>query len=329
MSERSQNSNILLALITLTGVIVLVAVIGFFALRKGPEIIQGQAEVDEYRVSSKVPGRVLEFRVKEGQKVQAGDTLALLEAPDVVAKQTQAMAVETAAQALDDKAQRGTRQEQLQMAYEMWQKAIAGRTIAEKSYERINRLFEEGVVTAQKRDEVLANYQAMEATEKAAKSQYEMARNGAQEEDKRMASAKADQARGAVDEVNSYIRETILIASQAGEVTDIFPKVSELVGTGAPIMNIALMDDVWATFNVREDLLKGLTIGTEFTAYMPALDKEATFKVYYMKDLGSYAAWKATKATGQFDLKTFEVRAKPTQPIEGLRPGMSIILQKD
>ena len=145
MAERSQHSNILLAFISLTAVIVIVSLIGFFTLGKGPEIIQGQAEADEYRVSSKVPGRILEFRVKEGDKVKAGDTLAILEAPDVKAKLSQAQAAEQAAQALNEKAQRGTRQEQLQAAYEIWQKAKAGVEIAEKSYNRVNRLFEEGV----------------------------------------------------------------------------------------------------------------------------------------------------------------------------------------
>jgi len=328
MAERSQHSNIMLALITLTGVVVLVAIIGFLTLGKSPEIIQGQAEVNEYRVSSKVPGRILEFRVKEGQKVNAGDTLALLEAPDVIAKLTQAQAMEAAAQAQSNKAQRGTRSEQLQAAFEMWQKAKAGLSIAEKSYQRINRLYEEGVMSAQKRDEVFANYQAMQATEKAAKSQYEMAKNGAQREDKEMAAAQVERAKGAVAEVDSYLKETVLVAQTAGEVTEIFPKIGELVGTGAPIMNIAIMDDMWVTFNVREDLLKGLEMGEQFTAFVPALDKEISFKVYYQKDLGSYAAWKATKTTGQFDLKTFEVRAEPLQQVTGLRPGMSVILHK-
>ena len=328
MAERSQRSNILLALITLTGVVVLVAVIGFFTLGKSPEIIQGQAEVHEYRVSSKIPGRILEFRVKEGQKVNAGDTLVILEAPDVIAKLTQAQAMEAAAQAQSDKAERGTRSEQLQAAFEMWQKAKAGLDIAEKSYQRINRLYEEGVMSAQKRDETFANYQAMQATEKAAKSQYEMAKNGAQREDKEMAAAQVERAKGAVEEVNSYIKETVLVAQADGEVTEIVPKIGELVGTGAPIMNIAMMDDMWVTFNVREDLLKGLGMGTEFTASVPALDKDISLKVYYQKDLGSFAAWKATKTTGQFDLKTFEVRAEPLQQVAGLRPGMSVILHK-
>ena len=322
-SQKSQNSNMLLAFLTLLGVIVLVAVVGFFMLRKGPEIIQGQAEVTEYRVSSKVPGRILEFRVKEGQKVQAGDTLAILEAPDVIAKMEQARAAEAAAQAQNEKAIKGARQEQIQAAYEMWQKAIAGVDIAEKSYKRVKNLFDQGVIPAQKLDEVTAQRNAAIAT------QYTMAKNGAEREDKMAAAALVDRAKGAVAEVESYLKETYLIAQAAGEVSEIFPKVGELVGTGAPIMNIAIMDDMWVTFNVREDLLKNLTMGSEFDAIVPALDNQTIrLKVHYMKDLGTYAAWKATKTTGQFDLKTFEVKATPLEKVTNLRPGMSVIIKK-
>lgn len=328
VDRKSQNTNMLLAFLTLTGVIAIVAIVGFFMLSKGPEIVQGQAEVTEYRVSSKVPGRILEFRVKEGQSVQAGDTLAILEAPDVQAKLEQARAAEAAAQAQNNKALKGARREQIQAAYEMWQKAQAGLVIAEKSHKRVKNLHDQGVMSAQKLDELTAQRDAAIATEKAAKAQYDMAKNGAEREDKASAAALVDRAKGAVAEVESYIKETYLIAQTAGEVSEIFPQVGELVGTGAPIMNIAILNEMWVTFNVREDLLKGLSIGTEFEAFVPALDKNIRLKVYYMKDLGTYAAWKATKTTGQFDLKTFEVKASPMEKVEGLRAGMSVILKK-
>lgn len=328
-SIKSQNSNMLLAFLTMTGIIVVVAIAGFFMLRKGPEIIQGQAEVDEYRVSSKVPGRILEFRVKEGQSVNAGDTLAILEAPEVQAKMAQAQAAEEAAQAQNEKAIKGARQEQIQTAYEMWQKARAGVEIAEKSYKRVKNLFEQGVMPAQKLDEISAQRDAAIATEKAAKAQYTMAKNGAEREDKMAAAALVNRAKGAVAEVESYVKETYLIAQSKGEVSEIFPKVGELVGTGAPIMNIAMLDKLWVTFNVREDLLQGLTMGSEFEASIPAINnKTVKLKVYFLKDVGTYAAWKATKTTGQFDLKTFEVKATPLETIENLRPGMTVILKK-
>ena len=307
--------------------VAIVALIGFFALGRDPELIQGQVEVSEYRVSSKVPGRILEIRVKEGDFVKVGDTLAILDAPEVRAKMEQARSAENAASAQEEMARNGARQEQIQGAFQLMQQAKAGLEIAEKSYERIQRLFDEGVMSAQKRDEVYANYKAMEAQYKAAESQYEMARNGARYEDKKAAAALVGRAKGAVNEVNSYINETVQIAQMEGEVTDVYPKVGELVGTGSPIMTIAVMSDLWGTFNVREDQLNGMEIGKTFSAFVPAFNKNVEMKVYYMKDQGSYAVWKATKANGQYDLKTFEVKARPVEKVEGLRPGMSLIIK--
>ncbi len=328
MSAKSQHTNILLAVFGLIAVAATVAGIGFLALGRAPEIIQGQVEVTEYRVSSKVPGRILEIRVKEGDRVHKGDTLAILEAPDILAKQQQAEAVESAASALNDQARNGARQEQIQGAYQLWQQAKAGLEIAEKSYNRVKRLFDEGVVSAQKADEALAQYKALQAQEEAAKSQYEMAVNGARQEEKRAAQAQLNQARGVVSEVNSYIDETVQLAQMDGEVSEIYPKLGELVGTGSPIMTIAITEDIWGTFNVREDLLKGIKVGDTFKAYVPAFDQEIEMKVYYMKDEGSYAVWKATKANGQYDLKTFEVRARPTASFDGLKAGMSLIVKE-
>jgi HlyD family secretion protein len=324
---KEQHKNILFAILGFSVVVIIVALIGFFALGRDPELIQGQVEVSEYRVSSKVPGRILEIRVKEGDYVKVGDTLAILDAPDVRAKMEQAQSAENAAAALELKAQNGARQEQIQGAYQVWQQAKAGLEIAEKSYQRIQRLFDEGVISAQKRDEVYANYKAMEAQCKAAESQYQMAQNGARREDKLAAAAQVGRARGAVQEVNSYIHETVQIAQMEGEVSSIYPKVGELVGTGSPIMTISMMQDMWGTFNVREDQLNGMEVGKTFKAFVPAFNKEVEMKVYYMKDQGSFAVWKATKANGQYDLKTFEVRARPTENFDGLRPGMSLIVK--
>jgi len=327
MSAKSQHNNILLAIAGFIAVVIIVALIGFLALDRNPDIIQGQVEVTEYRVSSKVPGRILELRVSEGDYVKAGDTLAILDAPEVRAKMEQARSAESAAAALELKAQNGARKEQIQGAYSVLQQAKAGYEIAEKSYQRIQRLYDEGVMSAQKRDEVYANYKAMEAQMKAAQSQYDMAVNGARMEDKLAAAAQVGRAKGAVQEVNSYIHETVQIAQKEGEVANIYPKVGELVGTGSPIMSIAVMDDMWGTFNVREDQLNGMNVGSELTVFVPAFNKEIKMKVYYLKDQGSYAVWKATKANGQYDLKTFEVKARPIEKLDGLRPGMSLIIK--
>ncbi|MCD7933513.1 MAG: efflux RND transporter periplasmic adaptor subunit [Tannerellaceae bacterium] len=322
-------SNMALAFIAVLIVVALVALAGFFFLSPPDDIIMGQAEAIKVRISSKVPGRILIYRANEGDKVRVGDTLVILDIPDVEAKLTQTEAARSAATAQSDKARRGARSEEITAAYELWQKARAGLEIAEKSYERVQNLYDRGVVSAQARDEAEANYKAMLATEKAARSQYDMARDGARTEDKQSADALVMQAQGAVDEVESYISESILITPIDGEVAERFPERGELVGTGAPIMNLVDLNDMWVTFSVREDLLEDLKVGAQVEAFIPALNNQSvSLTVYYMKDMGSYAAWKATKTTGQYDTKTFEVRARPAQRIPDLRPGMSVILDR-
>lgn len=327
MENKSQKNSIVLAILGFTAVVVIAGMIGYFTLGKADDVIQGEIEVSEYRVSSKVPGRILELRVKEGDYVHVGDTLAILDAPEVEAKKTQAESAEDAAAAMKAMADNGARRQQIQGAFELWQQAKAGLEISKKTYDRVQRLFNEGVMSAQKRDEAFAAYKAYEAQERAAKSQYDMAREGARKEERAAAAAQVNRAKGAVQEVSSYINETVQIAQVEGEVSDIYPKVGELVGTGSPIMSISIMSDVWGTFNVREDQLNGLKTGSEFTAYSPAFKKDIKMKVYYIKDQGSYAVWKATKSNGQYDLKTFEVKARPVGKLDGLRPGMTLVMK--
>lgn len=327
MKTNRQQKGILLTAAAMLAAIAVVILIGL-SLPEREEYIQGEVETTDYRVSCKVPSRVLRIRVAEGDRVQRGDTLAIMEAPDMAAKLAQAEAARSAAEALELKARNGSRREQVQAAYEVWQQAQAGLQVAEKTFRRIERLHGEGVVATQKYDEAQARYEASAATERAAKAQYDMAVNGARREDRLAAEAQVTRARGAIAEVTSYLNETILTASDDGLVTEIFPEVGELVGTGAPIMNVARTDDVWFTFNIREDLLPGISVGKELTAYLPALDIAVPVRITRMKDVGSFAVWKATKALDRFDLKTFEVRARAVSPVEGLHPGMSVVLRK-
>lgn len=331
MNEEKKFSthNLMLAFITLLVVIGVVALVGFFILRPDEEMIIGQAEATEVRISGMVPGRIDTYRFSEGDRVKKGDTLVFLRIPTVRAKLQQAEAAQKAAQAQDLKALKGARPEQVTGAYELWQKAIAGLEIAERSYRRVQNLYDNGVVPAQKRDEAEANYKAMVASEKAARSQYDMVKAGAEREDKLAAQALVEQARGAVAEVESYVEESVLVSPIDGQVSERFPEVGELVGTGAPIMNIVDLNDMWITFSVREDLLNQFRIGDRIQAFIPALgNREITLEVYYLKDMGTYAAWKATKTRGQYDVKTFEVRTRPAAPVEGLHPGMSVILKR-
>ena len=327
MSAKSQHNNILLAIIGFIAVIVIVAFIGFLTLERDDDTIQGEIEVSEYRVSCKLPGRIVEIRVKEGDYVHAGDTLAVLEVPEVDAQRRVAQATGEATKAIQDLTDAGARKEQIQGAFELYQQAMAASEIARKTYTRMQNLYDEGVISGQKRDEAFAAFKATEAQVKAAKSQYDMARNGAREQEKRVVASHVKAAQGAVDVVSSLLKETVQVAQVDGEVSEIYPKVGELVGLGSPIMSISVMKDMWGTFNVREDRLEGLKMGQTFTAFVPAFNKELKLKVYYIKDQGAYAVWKATKANGQYDLKTFEIKARPITPFEGLRPGMSLIIK--
>lgn len=329
LREKKERS-LVVGLIALIVIIVVLALIGLFLLKPEPQIIQGQAEATQVRVSGKLPGRVVEFMVEEGQHVLAGDTLVHIHSSLVEAKLSQAEAMETVAKAQNKKVDSGTRVELLNSAYDMWQQAQAGLTIAKKTYERMQSLYKKGVVSEQKRDEAEAAYKAMVATESAAKSQYEMAKAGAQAEDKAAAAAMVTAAQGSVAEVESILSDSYLTAPTDGEISDIFPNVGELVSLGAPIMNVLKLDDMWVSFNVREDLLENLTMGAEVQAIIPALEnKEVTLKVFYIRDMGSYAVWRATKVTGQYDAKTFQVKARPVEPVDNLRPGMSVLLKRD
>ena len=329
LREKKERS-LVVGLIALIVIIVVLALIGLFLLKPEPQIIQGQAEATQVRVSGKFPVRVVEFMVEEGQHVLAGDTLVHIHSSLVEAKLSQAEAMETVAKAQNKKVDSGTRVELLNSAYDMWQQAQAGLTIAKKTYERMQSLYKKGVVSEQKRDEAEAAYKAMVATESAAKSQYEMAKAGAQAEDKAAAAAMVAAAQGSVAEVESILSDSYLTAPTDGEISDIFPNVGELVSLGAPIMNVLKLDDMWVSFNVREDLLENLTMGAEVQAIIPALEnKEVTLKVFYIRDMGSYAVWRATKVTGQYDAKTFQVKARPVEPVDNLRPGMSVLLKRD
>ena len=325
----NSTKSIILGIGIIAILMVLIASAGFIFFGEKEDIITGQVEVDEIRIAGKVPGRIAEFLVEEGQSVKEGDTLVRIYSPEVLAKLEQAEAAKAAAEAQNQKAIAGARKEQKEGAYELWQKAKAGLEVAEKSFARVEKLFKEGVVPAQKYDEVLAQLKAMQATERAARSQYDMAINGAQREDKMAAQALVARASGAISEVDAYMKESALLAPSAGTVSEIFPHKGELVGTGAPIMNIADYTDTRVLCAVREDKLAKIKHGSKLKATVPALgDKAIELSVVKMKDMGSYATWKATKPRDEHDLRTFELTLKPTTSIEGLLPGMTVVLDK-
>ena len=328
MKTNKQQKGILLTAVLMLAAIVTIVIIGL-SLPEREEYIQGQAEASDYRVSCKVPARVLQLRVVEGDRVRRGDTLAVMEAPDVTAKLAQAEAARSAAEAVELKARNGAREEQIQGAYEVWQQAKAGLQVAEKTYRRIERLHGEGVIATQKFDEAQAKYEASVATERAAKAQYDMATDGARKEDKEAAAARVRQAEGAVSEVESYISDAMVYSPVTGEISTIIAEEGELVGSGYPVVAILDMSDLWVTFNVKETLLPGLRIGTRMNGYVPALDSDVEFEVTYISPQADFATWSATRTQGGFDIRTFAIKAKAVTEAANMRPGMSVLVDWD
>lgn len=322
-----EHLNIVVAFGTFIIVVLGVALVGYYVFGDEPEDIQGQVEAREYRVSTKLTGRIVKIMVAEGDYVHVGDTLALLEVPEMDAQERAAQATEGAAKAISEMTDNGNRAEQKSTSAELLRQAEAARTIALKTYNRMQTLFDEGVVTEQKRDEALAAYQATDAQVEAARSQYEMTLNGARREEKRAAAEQAKAAQSGVEAVKSLLKENVQVAAVEGEVDKIYAHTGELVSNGSPIMSINLLNDIWGKFNIREDRLNGMKPGSTVMAYSPAFKKEYRMKVYYMKGEDEYATWKATKADQGYDIKTFEVRARPMDGHAGLRPGMLLIMK--
>lgn len=328
VEEKKANKTLLITMAIVVIAVIAIAIIGFLFLNKPAQILEGQIEGTTIRVSGKLPGRIAHFYVEEGDTVAAGDTLVRIHSAIVEAQLIQAEAMQEVAKSQDKKIDAGTRKQIVQGAYELVQQAKAAVTITKKTYERMENLFKEGVVTEQKRDEAKAAYDAAVAAQGAAESQYSLAKSGAQSEDKESAAALVSAAGGGVDQVKALLDDSYLVAPYDGIIDQIYPQTTELVATGAPIISLLKIDDRYITFNVREDHLSDFKMGDNVTVEIPALDmKSIDAKVYYIRDMGSYATWEATKTTGDWNSRTFQIKARPADMTD-LRPGMSVLYKK-
>ena len=323
--EARAEKSLLITMAVVVVAVAVIAVIGFLFMNHPEKIIDGQAEGTTVRVSGKLPGRVLEFYVSEGDTVHAGDTLVHIHSSVAEAQLTEAEAMQAVARAQNRKVDAGTRVQIIQAASDMVAQAQSAVTITKKTYDRMENLYREGVISEQKRDEAKAAYDAAVAALGTARSKLSLAKAGAQAEDKESTAALVEAAGGGVAQVKAVLADSYLTAPCDGTIDVIYPEEGELVALGTPIMSVLKTDDRYVTFNVREELLKDLAIGTEIEVYIPALDKDAKAKIYYVRDMGSYATWQSTKATGDWNSKTFEIKARPTEHIENLRPGMTVI----
>ncbi|BEI22980.1 HlyD family secretion protein [Vibrio fluvialis] len=297
------------------------------AYQPEPVRVQGQIESQQYSISSKVPGRIDQVYVRKGDEVKKGQLIFTLHSPEIEAKLEQAIAGQKAAGALAQEAENGAREQQIRAAKDQWMKAKAAAELAEKTYLRVNNLYKDGVVAEQKRDEANTQWQAAKYTESAAFQMYEMAKEGARAETKQAAQEKARMAAGAVAEVEAYAADTKIESWFDGEVSQVLMQSGELAPQGFPVVTVVDREDSWAVLNVREDLLSHFQKGTTFNAYLPALNKSVEFKVTHVAVMGDFATWRSTDAAQGFDLRTFEVEARPTAPETNLRMGMSVVVE--
>ena len=327
--QQKANRSLMLTMGIVVIFVAIIAIIGFIFMNKPSEIIEGQVEGTTVRISGKLPGRVVKFFVEEGDSVKAGDTLVHIHSAIAEAQLTEAEAMKEVAQAQNRKVDAGTRSQIVQAAYDMLQQAKAAVTITEKTYRRMDNLYNEGVLSEQKRDEAKAAYDAAVAARNAAESNYSLAKAGAQKEDKESTAALVSAAGGGVEQVKAVLADSYLTAPFDGTIDQIYPEPGELVALGAPIMTLLRSDKRWITFNVREELLNEIKQGSKVRLMIPALGRrEIDAEVYYIRDMGSYATWRSTKSTGDWDSRTFEIKARPSGDVSDLRPGMSAIYYK-
>ncbi|MBF0575054.1 HlyD family secretion protein [Dysgonomonas sp. GY617] len=321
---------LIIAFISILAVVTIISVLGMFMLKEKPVILQGQVEATEIRISGKLPGRIDSFYVKEGQAVMKGDTLVTINCPEGFAKLSQANAMESIAAAQNNKIDEGNRKQIIESFLQLWNKSKSDLELATTTHERISTLYKEGVLTSQRKDESEAVYKAAVAAERAAYQQYQMALDGARSQDRASARSLVDVAKGTVNEVSATLKDAVLLAPENGQISTIYPKTGELIGQGMPIMSLVVLEDAHVVLNVREDLLHNFKMGDKFKGDVPALNKKGiTFIVNYISPLGSYATWKSTKESGSYDMTTFELHALPESPLEGLRPGMSVLVNLD
>ena len=322
-----KNSKVIKSAVSTIIILILVLIGIWFISKPKTTILQGRVEAKEIYLSSKLPTRLKSIEVKEGASVTKGQLIATLESPEIDAKELQALAAKDAANAQKNKARNGARKEEINAYKSLYEKATAGANVMVKSYERIENLFNDGVVSEQQKDEVFAKKEAALNDQKAAYNKYQLALKGARSEDIEAASALVRKAEGALSELESYKNERFIISPIDAEVLDFLPEEGELIGAGYPVAHLVDLSNSYAIVNVKETNLYNFKKGSEFKATVPALEnKEITFQIYYVAALGDYATWNATKSTGDFDIRTFEIKATPKNPETELRPGMSILI---
>ena len=321
------------AVIKLVGIIVLILLLGLiaFGLWKSyqPQQVelQGRVEAETVHISTKVPSRIEEVYVHDGDKVKKGQELVRLFSPEIEAKKQQALASLQSALALQSTADRGSQQENIDTLYANWQSLKAQQALAQTTYQRGANLFKEGVISRQRRDEMQAAAISASQMTESAYQQYKRAKRGSTPEQKSSANAQVDIAKAAVSEANALEAETQLLSPINGTISKTYGKASELVAMGVPVVSIIQDDDLWVSVNVREDLYAQVYKSKTIEGFIPALNQTATFKIKNIDAEGEFATIKTTRQTGGYDIRSFKVHLTPVQPIADLKVGMSVLFK--
>jgi len=291
--------------------------------------LEGEIDARYLDISGKILGRVAQLSVREGDEVRAGELLVRLDSPEIEAKVAEARSLLDAAKAHQELLDDGMRREEVRTAQATWERAVADQALAETTFKRINALYRMGLTSQQRDDEVETSYRSAVDAANAARAQYDLTLNGFRREERVAAAATTRGAGAAVDAVDALAADTHLSAPISAEVDKIILHEGELASPDFPILTLVDLDDVWVVFNLRENELAHVRIGTQFTGKIPALGgRTLRFSVYYISPKGEYATWRATRESSGYDIKTFEVRARPLAKVEGLRPGMSVLVNR-
>ncbi len=308
------------------GALAALGVVLWLATRPPPLTVQGEVTADRVDISSRVAARVATLKADVGDTVERGAVLAELDSPQLVAAQSAAGAALAVAKADLDRIN-STRPETIAARKAEVQAAEADVTLAKETYDRQAELARSGNTPQSRVDEATRNLDAAIRKREAAEATLQLATTGASKEERALAAAQVQQAQAALDQRNVDVSEFAIRAPIAGQITSRIASLGENFSAGAPLFALIDMKNIWFTFNLREDLLGGLKIGDQFEVTVPALKSQVVLvRVTMINVQGQYAAWRATRATGDFDLRTFEVRAVATQPVDGLRPGMSAVV---
>ena len=312
---------------------VLIVIIGAIILIKNSSaskevVITGIVESKTVDIASKIAGRVEKINIKEGDTVKKGDTLAFLESKELSAKVEQAKSAVEAAKAKLALVKKGARDEEKQAALKMYDQARYQFEYVTKTWNRYQKLFKENVISAQEKDGIEFQYKAAKEQMEAAKAKYDMAMNGARPEEITATEALYNQVQNAYNEAMAYYQELTIKAPLNGEISNCIVDEGEVISSGYPIFTILDPNDSYVIIQLREDQMNGIKKGNLYKGKVAAMNNaEFEFEVTYMASMADFAIWKPTNQKGQFDLKMFEIHLRSKQPINGLRPGMTVNIQ--